>query len=90
MSYKITIEQLHLYNKKHVLIHDAMHIAEQADTEIAKLKARNYHLESTRLKDSNRIKSDAIEEMIKELSILTRTNWNGHQEIRVTWIEEYT
>lgn len=32
---------------------------------------------------------EVIEKMLKEMSIMARKNWNGHMEIRVTWIEEY-
>ena len=45
MSYKIKIEQLHLYDNKYVLIHDAMEIGSMADNKIAELEERVHRLE---------------------------------------------
>jgi len=87
MGYKIKIEQLHLYNKKHVLISDAMDIGMVADREIAVLKKRNYHLENTRLKASNKIKADAIREMMDFCA--NQEKYCGLDKFSVSEIREY-
>jgi len=40
MSYKIMLEQLHLHDKKYILLSDAMEIGILADNKISKLKTQ--------------------------------------------------
>lgn len=88
VKYEDVVDELTELHKDHKTQTDC--IVKQHD-EIAELQKRNYHLENTRLKESNTIQADAIEKMVNYFKndLFSAKFESGSVSISVDVIREY-